>query len=123
MIQNSNKGGMIQHVGIVFSSVFNFSKRKELKNKNLLGAIAGFLYNYSISFYEKKLENEKVIGDFAEIIKVRIEMDENEENRGLILQAAANILYKYRDSKGAFQFLRKYLFGNEVSKDLDTLLG
>ena len=72
MIQHSNKGGMIQHVGIVFSSVFNFSKRKELQNKNLLAAVAAFLYNYSISFYEKKLENEKVIGDFAEVIKVRI---------------------------------------------------
>lgn len=51
MIQNSNKGGMIKHCGIVFNSVFNFSKRKELKNKNLLGAISAFIYNYSISFY------------------------------------------------------------------------
>ncbi len=55
MIQNSNKGGMIQHVAIVFNSVFNFSKRKDLQNKNLLATIAGFLYNYSITFYEKKL--------------------------------------------------------------------
>ncbi len=50
-------------------------------------------------------------------------MDENEQNRTLILQAAANILFKYKDSKNEFQFLRKYLLGNEVSKDLDTLLG
>ena len=51
----------------------------------MLGTIAGFIFNFSIAIYEKKLDNEKLIADFAEFIKIRLEMDENEENRVLIL--------------------------------------
>ena len=55
MIQNTNKNGIIKHAGIVFGSVSNFSKKKQLQNKNLLGAVAGFLFNFSVAIYEKKL--------------------------------------------------------------------
>ena len=65
MIQNTNKNGIIKHYGLVFSSMFNFSQKKELKNKNLLGTIAGFIFNFSVAIYEKKVESEQVIGDFA----------------------------------------------------------
>ena len=65
MIQNTNKNGVLKHAGIVFSAVSNFSKKKELQNKNLLAAIAGFLFNFSVTIYEKKLENEKVLADYA----------------------------------------------------------
>ena len=62
----------------------------------MLGTIAGFIFNFSIAIYEKKLDNEKLIADFAEFIKIRLEMDENEENRTLILQAVANTIFKYQ---------------------------
>lgn len=50
-------------------------------------------------------------------------MDENEENRVLMLQAIANTVFKYQETRNAFQFARGYLMANEVSKDLDMLLG
>ena len=34
-IQNTNKNGMIKHAAIIFGAISNFSKRKELMNKNL----------------------------------------------------------------------------------------
>lgn len=55
MLQNTNKNGILKHADIIFSSVLNFSQKKELQNKNLLAAIAGFIYNLSISFVEKKV--------------------------------------------------------------------
>jgi hypothetical protein len=61
--------------------------------------------------------------DFAEIIKVRIAMDGNEENQGIMLQGAANAISKYQDTRNAFQFLKPYLRGDDVSNDLKLLLG
>jgi hypothetical protein len=55
MLQNTNKNGILKHADIIFSSVLNFSQKKELQNKNLLAAISGFIYNLSISFVEKKV--------------------------------------------------------------------
>ena len=39
-----------------------------------------------------------------------------------MLQAGANIIFKYQNEKMEFSFLRNYLIGDEVSKDLDVLL-
>ena len=72
MIQNTNKNGITKHADIIFSSVEVFSKRKELKNKGLLSAIAGFLFNFSVSIYEKNIENENIILTFGRILRMRI---------------------------------------------------
>ena len=55
MIQNTNKNGIVKHADIIFSSVENFSKRSDLQNKGLLAAIAGFLFNFSVSVFEKNI--------------------------------------------------------------------
>ena len=51
LIQNTNKTGMLKHAGITFASLTNMSKRSDLKNANLLEAIASLLYNFSIACY------------------------------------------------------------------------
>ena len=56
LIQNTNKGGMLRHADIVFTSLINISKRTNLKNASYLSAIASFIYNFSIACVEKKLE-------------------------------------------------------------------
>ena len=40
-----------------------------------------------------------------------------------MLQAIANTTFKYRESAGFFGFAKKYFINNEISKDLDLLLG
>ena len=50
-------------------------------------------------------------------------MDENEDNRNLMLQAIANTTFKYRESASFFGFAKQYFINNEISKDLDLLLG
>ena len=69
-------------------------------NKNLLGAVAGFLFNYSVALFEKKVENEEIVSYFGKILNIRIEMDPNEENKRLLLQAGANVVFKYQKLKG-----------------------
>lgn len=51
MIQNTNKNGIVKCIDILFNSVENFSKRTDLKNKNLLSAIAGFMFNFSVTVF------------------------------------------------------------------------
>ena len=40
-----------------------------------------------------------------------------------MLQAIANTTFKYRESAPFFSFAKQYFSNNEVSKDLDLLLG
>ena len=54
MIQNTNKNGIAKHCDAIFNVVENFSK-KELTNRNLLTAISGFLFNFSVTVFEKKV--------------------------------------------------------------------
>lgn len=51
MIQNTNKNGIVKCGDLLFNSIDNFSKRVELKNKNLLTAVAGFLFNFSVTVF------------------------------------------------------------------------
>ena len=99
MIQNTNKNGIVKHADIVFSSVENFSARSELQNKGLLAAVASFLFNFSVSLFEKNIENKSVISTFAKILKRRLEIDGSEENKGVMLQAGANVVFKYQTEK------------------------
>ena len=55
MIQNTNKNGIVKHADIVFSSVEAFSLRTDLQNKGLLAAVASFLFNFSVSIFEKNI--------------------------------------------------------------------
>lgn len=112
MIQNTNKNGIVKHADIVFSSLENFSKRGELQNKNLLAAVAGFLFNFSVSLFEKNVDSPDIIPRFARIVERRLEIDQAEENKGLILQSAANVIFKYQKYSEEFAFLRKHLFGS-----------
>ena len=78
MIQNTNKNGIVKHADIIFSSVDNFSQKTELKNKGLLAAVASFLFNFSVSVFEKNIENKNVISTFAKLLKIRLEIDGGE---------------------------------------------
>lgn len=118
MIQNTNKNGLIKHGDIVFSSVENFSNKRQVTNKNLEAAIAGFLFNYSVIVNEKKVEDDKCLGFFTSVLQKRLPSDANEDNRALLLQAGANMLYRNQNNKQAFSFLEKYLQGCEASKDI-----
>lgn len=51
MIQNTNKNGIVKCGDMLFNSIENFSKRSELKNKNLLAAVAGFMFNFSVTVF------------------------------------------------------------------------
>ena len=51
MILNTNKNGIVKYADTVFSSVEVFSKRVDLQNKGLLAAIAGFLFNFSVTVF------------------------------------------------------------------------
>lgn len=55
MIQNTNKNGVVKHARILFDSILKFSERTELQSKGLLGAVAGFLFNFSVTVYEKSI--------------------------------------------------------------------
>lgn len=121
MIQNTNKNGIAKHCGAIFNVVENFSK-KELTNRNLFTAISGFLFNFSVTIFEKKVENEDVILSFARILESIIRRDEDEGDRITLLQASANVIFKYQNKKSEFGFIRNYLGENEVSSDLKLLL-
>ena len=99
LIQNTNKGGMLRHADIVFSSMLSISKRTNLTNSNYLASTASFLYNFSIACVEKKLEKEEILDTFAKVIERRLELDESPDNRSLLLQAGANVLFKYHETK------------------------
>jgi hypothetical protein len=58
----------------------------------------------------------------AEIVKARLSLDEDESNRSLLLQAGANILFKYKEVSASYLFLKKYIQNDEVSEDIKTLL-
>lgn len=86
---------MLKNADILFQSLQEINKRKDLASNNYLSAYAIFIYNYSIALIEKTLEKENVLTSFAEILRQRLELDQNVENRSLLLQAGANILFKY----------------------------
>jgi hypothetical protein len=55
---------------------------------------------------------------FGDLLRMRLDGDDG-ENRGILLQSGANILYKYRAEVGErYQFLIDYLQGDEVSSDI-----
>ena len=109
---------MLRHADMVFSSLLVISKRP-LKNANYLSAVAAFLYNFSIACVEKKLEKEEIIDNFAVVLQKRLEADETFDNRTLLLQAGANVLYKcHKEKKQKYEFLLKYLQGDDVSADI-----
>jgi hypothetical protein len=50
---------------------------------------------------------------------VRLELDSNPDNRSLLLQAGANILYKYHKTVSEeYRFLINYLQNDDVSTDI-----
>lgn len=51
MIQNTNKNGIVKCGDLLFSAIDKFSKKSELKNKSLLAAVAGFLFNFSVTVF------------------------------------------------------------------------
>jgi hypothetical protein len=55
MVQNANKNGVIRYAETIFQTLEQFSKKGNLKNKGLLTAIAGFLFNFSATIYERNL--------------------------------------------------------------------
>jgi len=119
LIQNTNKGGMLRHADMVFSSLLVISKRENLQNANFLAAVAAFLYNFSIACVEKKLEKDENIDTFALVLQKRLDIDKNFDNRTLLLQAGANILYKYhKEKKQMYEFLLKHLQADDVSADI-----
>ena len=119
LIQNTNKGGMLKHAGIVFGSLTSISRRNELQNTNFLGAFASLLYNFSIACYEKSIDKEELLVDLGDLIRRRLELDSDPDNRSLLLQAGANILYKYHKVVGEkYSFLKSYLQQDEVSADI-----
>lgn len=121
LIQNSNKGGVLKNADIIFQSLIEINKRSELKSANYLSAYASFLYNFSIAVVEKTVEKEEIINVFADILKRRLELDETEDNRALLLQAGANILFKYhKEHKSKYEFLLKFLQKDDVSSDIKT---
>lgn len=69
MIQNTNIDGIVRHCSTIFNVIENFCKNNSITNRNLLTAISGFLFNFSVSIYEKTLENEDVILPYARILE------------------------------------------------------
>lgn len=122
MIQNTNKNGMIKHGDLVFGSVENFTKKIKITNKNLESAFAGFMFNYSVLVNQKKVDDQKSLDIFIRILKLRLASDTNEDNRSLLLQAGANVLFKNQNRRADFQFLGEYLQGGDSSKDIEMLL-
>lgn len=53
------------------------------------------MYNFSIALIEKNIEKKELLSNFGDILRRRLELDSNGDNRSLLLQAGANILYKY----------------------------
>ena len=51
-----------------------------------------------------------------------MQIDEDEDNRNTMLQAASNIIFKYQSKRDNFTFLKQYLSKNDVSHDLDLLI-
>lgn len=49
-------------------------------------------------------------------------MDDDEDNKNIMLQAAANIIFKYQNKRDDFGFIKKYIGNNDVSHDLNMLL-
>jgi len=70
--------------------------KKNLGNKNFLSAMASLLFNFSIVSIEKKLEKEDFIKSFAQVLEIRMGMDDTPDNRSLMLYAAANAVSKHR---------------------------
>jgi hypothetical protein len=119
LIQNSNKGGMIKNAEIIFQSLMEINKRSDLRSANFMAAYAAFLYNFSIAFVEKNLEKEDNLNIFAEILRKRLELEDKEDNRSLLLQAGGNILFKYHKQVGSkYSFLIKFLQNDDVSSDI-----
>lgn len=55
----------------------------------------------------------------GEVIHRRLDLDSNEDNRSLLLQAGANVLYKHhKTAKDKYKFLLNYLQNDEVSNDI-----
>lgn len=43
---------------------------------------------------------------FADVIQLRLQCDQTEQNRTLLLQAGANILYKHKQQVANYKFLQ-----------------
>jgi hypothetical protein len=55
---------------------------------------------------------------FGDVLRMRLDADSGED-RGILLQAGANILYKYRTAVGErYYFLLNYLQADDVSSDI-----
>jgi len=55
---------------------------------------------------------------FGDVLRMRLDVDSGDD-RGILLQAGANILYKYRTVVGEkYHFLDSYLQGDDVSSDI-----
>jgi len=91
---------MLKHADIVFQALNVISKRAELKSGHYLSAFASLLFNFSVTFIEKYVENEEVLNEFADLLKIRLDLDKDTDNRTLLLQSGANILSKYHKSVG-----------------------
>lgn len=110
---------MIKHADIVLTSLIHITKRSNFRNSGYLSAFASFLYNFSIACIEKNLEKEEILETFGELLHRRLDLDDDQENRTLLLQAGANILYKYhRTMKEKYKFLAGYLSNDDVSADI-----
>lgn len=111
---------MLKHYDIVLSSIRSISKTSPgLSNKNYLYAMSAFMYNYSVGIIEKNLQKEnELISAFAETLRMRVEIEKDEENITLFLQAASNILSKhYEKHRSDFGWVKKYI-GQSTNKDL-----
>jgi hypothetical protein len=60
LIQNANKNSMLKHASIVFQSLKVVSQ-KELNSSSYLSAFTSLLFNFSVTFIEKNVENEEIL--------------------------------------------------------------
>ena len=90
---------MLKYYEQVLGAIRSITKSSPgLSSANFTYAMSAFLYNYSIAMIEKNLEMEEdTVKLFAETVRMRLEIEREEENATLLFQSVSNILFKHHE--------------------------